>query len=232
MKGRMLLVLAIVGLLAVPAGTCFGSIYAAPPGGGAYYYPGGGTVGTEFEYTSTSTNVLSLGIFDYASDGLAGSHVVTLFDAAQNVVVSATIPGGTAAPLVNGYRWVNVSATIAPGDYVIAAEYHGNGVGDWFQTIATIDPSFTMVQDRYADGGTGLLYPDQTDFNNPAIGWFGPNLYVGTAGGLGVPEPATMIIWSLLGVGGWLGTRVSRRRQGWSDDNRTAIHQLIARGRQ
>lgn len=57
-----------------------------------------------------------------------------------------------------------------------------------------------------------------------------------------VPEPATIIIWSLLGAGSWLGTRVWRRRgsdlaedlapgarQPWSPENRQAIHDIIAR---
>jgi hypothetical protein len=48
-----------------------------------------------------------------------------------------------------------------------------------------------------------------------------------------VPEPATIIIWSLLGAGGWLGMSVSRRRrpvgrQPWSPENRQAIHELLS----
>jgi len=52
-----------------------------------------------------------------------------------------------------------------------------------------------------------------------------------------VPEPATIVIWSLLGMGSWLGMRVWRQRRGgpvgrqpWSNENRTAIHDIIARG--
>jgi hypothetical protein len=58
-----------------------------------------------------------------------------------------------------------------------------------------------------------------------------------------VPEPATIIIWSLLGAGSWLGMRVWRRRdprfgdelagpvrQPWSPEARQAIHEIIARG--
>jgi hypothetical protein len=47
-----------------------------------------------------------------------------------------------------------------------------------------------------------------------------------------VPEPVSLIVWSVLGLGGGLGVMRRRRRMGWSDENRTAIHQLIARGRQ
>ena len=53
-----------------------------------------------------------------------------------------------------------------------------------------------------------------------------------------VPEPATVIIWSLLGAGSWLGIWVVRKRRGgssvgrqpWTNENRAAIHEIIARG--
>jgi hypothetical protein len=57
-----------------------------------------------------------------------------------------------------------------------------------------------------------------------------------------VPEPATAVIWSLLAIGGWVtGVTVWRRRgqhgecaepavhPAWSDENRRAIHELVAR---
>ncbi len=50
-----------------------------------------------------------------------------------------------------------------------------------------------------------------------------------------VPEPATMIVWSLLGTASWLGMRVWRsgRRIGrpWSEENRAAIRGIIEHGR-
>jgi hypothetical protein len=60
----------------------------------------------------------------------------------------------------------------------------------------------------------------------------------GVAGGA-VPEPATLVIWSLLGMGSCLGMRVWRRRgaglvetrQSWSPENRAAIRNIIARSR-
>jgi len=117
-------------------------------------------------------------------------------------------------------------------------------------TNALIDPAFTFVQDRdtqatatyngaiVSDAGPGL--PEYTTFSdwggNPAYptAWFGPNLQV-------VPEPATIIIWSLLGALGF-GLGWSRRRgnrldlggsagqQPWSKETRTAILEVIARG--
>jgi hypothetical protein len=50
-----------------------------------------------------------------------------------------------------------------------------------------------------------------------------------------VPEPATIIIWSLFGAGSLLGMRVSQRgrrvgRQPWSPEHRDAIHEIVSRG--
>jgi hypothetical protein len=49
-----------------------------------------------------------------------------------------------------------------------------------------------------------------------------------------IPEPATIIVWSLLGSASWLGMRVVRQgrrvgRQPWSDENRTAILGIIGK---
>jgi hypothetical protein len=51
-----------------------------------------------------------------------------------------------------------------------------------------------------------------------------------------VPEPSTFVVWALLGGASWLGMRVWRRRGGpvgrqpWSNENRAAIREIIARG--
>lgn len=46
-----------------------------------------------------------------------------------------------------------------------------------------------------------------------------------------VPEPATIIVWSLLGAGSWLGLRISRRRRVavWSPEARAAIREIVGR---
>jgi hypothetical protein len=47
------------------------------------------------------------------------------------------------------------------------------------------------------------------------------------------PEPATMIVWSLLGAASWLGMRVWRRGRPagrhWSEENRQAILDIVSR---
>jgi hypothetical protein len=59
--------------------------------------------------------------------------------------------------------------------------------------------------------------------------------FVSRSGSGSVPEPATLIIWSLLGAGSWLGMRVAQRGrrvglQAWSPENREAIHEIVGRG--
>ena len=67
-----------------------------------------------------------------------------------------------------------------------------------------------------------------------------PQLYVpvvvGGSNGVptAVPEPAAILVWSLLGAASWLGMGVSRHgrrvgRQPWSDENRAAILETIAK---
>src|SRR5258706_13148012 len=73
-----------------------------------------GTVGGIFLTTySFYPQVNWLGYYDENGNGLANSHIVTLWDNnTQSVIASATVPAGTAAPLINGYRWVQLPSTI------------------------------------------------------------------------------------------------------------------------
>ena len=65
-----------------------------------------GTVGGVFLTTySYWPNVNWLGYYDKDGDGLANSHQVALWGGNNNLLASVTVPAGTAAPLVNGYRW-------------------------------------------------------------------------------------------------------------------------------
>src|SRR6267143_4387098 len=73
-----------------------------------------GTVGGIFLTTySFYPQVNWLGYYDQNGDGLANSHVLTLWDnATQAIIATAVVPAGTAAPLVNGYRWAQLSSTV------------------------------------------------------------------------------------------------------------------------
>ncbi len=51
--------------------------------------------------------------------------------------------------------------------------------------------------------------------------------YTGT--GTFVPEPASLLMWSLLGGAGLAASQIRRRRAGWSKENRQAIRDVVAR---
>src|SRR6266704_2673315 len=102
-----------------------------------------GTVGGIFLTTySFYPQVNWLGYYDQNGDGLANSHVVTLWDnSTQSILASATVPAGTAAPLINGYRWVQLPSTIQlnyGSYYVIGAQT--DGVDLWGDFISNNPP--------------------------------------------------------------------------------------------
>jgi hypothetical protein len=89
-----------------------------------------GTVGGIFLTTySYYPQVNWLGYYDENGDGLVNSHLVTLWDnSTQTIIASATVPAGTAAPLINGYRWVQLPSTVQlnyGSYYVIGAQTDG-----------------------------------------------------------------------------------------------------------
>jgi hypothetical protein len=45
-----------------------------------------------------------------------------------------------------------------------------------------------------------------------------------------VPEPATLMIWSVLGAGAAGASALRRRRGRWNDANRKAIYGIVDRG--
>jgi hypothetical protein len=102
-----------------------------------------GTVGGIFLTTyNYYPKVNWLGYYDQNGDGLANSHVVTLWDNnTLGIIATATVPAGTAAPLVNGYRWVQLPSTVTltyGSYYVIGAQT--DGVDLWGDLIANNSP--------------------------------------------------------------------------------------------
>jgi len=102
-----------------------------------------GTVGGIFLTTySFYPQVNYLGYYDQNGDGLANNHLVSLWDnSTQTIVASATVPAGTAAPLVNGFRWVQLPSTVTlnyGSYYVIGA--HTDGVDLWGDFISNNSP--------------------------------------------------------------------------------------------
>ena len=107
-----------------------------------------GTVGGIF-YTPYFHNVTInwLGYADPTGAPLVDSHLVTIWDnnpvngVYSNIIASATVPAGTAAPLYNGYRWVQIAPVTLnfQSYYVIGAQT--DGVDLWGDLISNTDTS-------------------------------------------------------------------------------------------
>jgi hypothetical protein len=121
----------------------------------------------------------------------------------------------------------------------------------WDTGIAAGEANFSGWQDNKVDGESTYDFGNNSQVSIPVDGDGNYNLRIGFAlncandvlyeaisvrssGSPTVPEPATIIIWSLLGAATWLGMRVARRgrpvgRRAWSPEERQAILKIVAR---
>ena len=167
------------------------------------YFEGGsdGTSGSVFT-ANTSLWITALGIWD-GRGSLVNAHDVGLWTAGGSLLASVTVPSGTGAPYVNGYRWVNLSAPVpltAGNTYVLGAAfpYDGSAQGDFLQGssnvygVIPIDPNFTLLSPASINTSSyGLTFPTDTTSNTGILGLFGPNLEAVTV----VPEPSSTAIF-------------------------------------
>ena len=125
------------------------------------------------------------------------------------------------------------------------SEYYAkntNNITDWapYQGLGTNDIDIDLLTFALSGWGGGTTGDDGyiADYRIVEIGIDGDNqaqMFIGS-GEWEIPEPASLIVWSLLGMGSWLGMRVWRRRRGpvgrrpWSPENRTAILEIIELG--
>jgi hypothetical protein len=83
-----------------------------------------------------------LGYADPTGAPLQDSHLVTLWDnSTGNIIASATVAAGNAAPLIDGYRWVQLSSTVNLNYghyYVIGAQTDGTDL--WGDLISNNSP--------------------------------------------------------------------------------------------
>jgi autotransporter-associated beta strand protein len=103
----------IIGYFADPYITIYGGASGNPPAL---------NIGNTFNVTGSGITVYQLGAFDWQGDGLATSHIVTLFSN-QTAVASVTVPAGTAAPLNDGFRFAPLGTPVflTAGQYAVFA---------------------------------------------------------------------------------------------------------------
>jgi hypothetical protein len=173
-------------------------------------YPGTPyTLGFQFSGVSSDT-ITALGVYDDGQDGISSPASVGLWDTVGNLLRSAVVPSGTAAPLIGYFRY----ADIAPFTAVVGMNYI---VGSYLAidnatSINTdqggsgfYDANVIAIEDRNSDFTGMFSFPDITD-GFPAGAWLGGNVLFGVAA---IPEPSTL---GLL-VAGLVGVAMFRRRR-------------------
>lgn len=183
-------------------------------GGSGNAGPTGTTVGWEFS-TTGDLSVTSLGYFDANFDGLQASHQVGIWNSSGLLLVSATVPSGTAGTLINQFRYVAVAPIFL-------------GAGQTFRIGGFADASANQDSLRIAVGptivgpitlGTRAKDSSVAGFSDPVndvLGAgpasFGPNFEFILGGG-GAPELSGHWAASLACISLLLGLAESRRNR-------------------
>jgi hypothetical protein len=225
MKQSTLLILASLGLAISPpvqAQTVDGSMLYTP-NVDVTTLPQNGFVGTVGGIFLTSYNyypqVNWLGYADPTGAALTDSHLVSLWDnSTGDVIASATVPAGTAAPLYDGFRWVQLPSTVQltyNAYYVIGAQT--DGVDLWGDLISnnspdtgnngqvTWDPQYIQIQTgyefsrdgRYDSAGNYPAEPPNSSGND--------SIYPAANLGYNLPVPEPSAVWMFCLGGGLLG---------------------------
>jgi hypothetical protein len=167
---------------------------------------GNWSLGFEFDVLNPlGVSVTHLGFYDAGQDGIMGDHPVGIWDAAMNLLASATVTSGSS--LIGWFRWESIVALHLPAatGYRIAA-VTGSDLYTWNPNGFMVHPDINFVADRWTETtGTTLVFPVSSDAVN---GYFGANFMLDGDQQV-VPEPMTM---ALLGTG-LLGLGVVRRRR-------------------
>jgi fibronectin-binding autotransporter adhesin len=144
--------MAVLAMMAAPAGAQILGFTADPVATtyGTYQTANGGllNIGRTMTVTGAGIEVFQLGVFDYQGEPLAAAHTVTLFDDTQTPMASVTVPAGTAAPLINAFRFAPLGAPLflPAGTYSILAyqmtaiDPYGNGNAPGFNGGGNVSP--------------------------------------------------------------------------------------------
>jgi hypothetical protein len=176
----------------------------------------GGIFLTSYDYYPV---VNCLGYFDKDGDGLANSHTVSLWDnsAGNLLLATVTIPAGTSAPLVNGFRWVQLPSNVNMtynNWYVIDAQV--DNVDTWGDLITggagqvSFSAQYANLQAGYEFSRAGRYDGVQPPGNQAGSDAIYPAANLGF--NIVVPEPTSLAILGL-GVALFFGNNTIKRKR-------------------
>jgi hypothetical protein len=177
----------------------------------------GFSLGTTFTVGAANEFVLALGVFDGPNgmngsigDGLQSSTPVGLFDSSGTLLASTTIPSGTTATLLNGFRYLPITpVNLLSGNTYTLAAYYSSSDPDVLHDQGG-SPSTSSDFTNYLGAFTGSNTVGSLSFptgHTNGTAYVGPNFQYSST----VPEPMTsLMVLSGLSV---LAARVLRRRR-------------------
>jgi hypothetical protein len=156
------------------------------------------TVGWQFTPVIAVT-VTALGFYDADQNGLVNAHPVGIFGP-SGLVVSGTVPAGTAGTLDGLFHYTDVAPTLLSagttyrigGLITLADPFRSFLTGP--QPTITVDPAITFQGGAFIAGAV-LADPTTVDGGNRR---FGPNFII--AQGQVVPEPSALLLWATAAV--------------------------------
>jgi hypothetical protein len=158
---------------------------------------------------SSPVLVTQLGLWDKGNNGLNTSHVVTIWTSTGTLMAQTTIPAGTGATLMDGFRYVSITSVLLPaGSYTIGGFY-----GRFTDQFA-IHPSTIITASGLTYNGSrsalGFAFPAGNFFGN-ANSYFGPNFQFTTPAS--IPDSGSTWALLLLGVTAAFGLNLLLHRR-------------------
>jgi hypothetical protein len=159
---------------------------------------------TGFRFRADSDlKVSALGAFDYQGNGLVATHGVGIWSVSGGApLASATVPLGTAAPLLGAFRYATIPDLFltANTEYIVgASDYYGqdtsiHDIYPWSAQGYSFAPGVTFLAARETDNESfGLVFPDMEE--NPGSPLTANFQF------LAVPEPsASLMAGTCLGI--------------------------------
>jgi hypothetical protein len=175
---------------------------------GAQFSSGNSTKGWAFTISSPVL-VTQLGLWDQGNNGLNASHVVTIWTSTGTLMAQTTIPSGTGATLIDGFRYVSITSILLPaGSYTIGGFY--GRLDDRFAIHPSTITTASGVTYNGSRSRSGFAFPSGNFFGN-VNSYFGPNFQFTTA--VATPDSGSTWVLLLLGVTAAFGLNLLLHRQ-------------------